>query len=114
MFRSSVLDAVGGFDPELSYVIDVDLWCRILKHGDVYGIQDPLCAFRISATSWSVALCGGHRHQYRHFLRRMCREPSYGLRRRDVLQGTLRCALNEIGRAIFYQLLMGTRRFANR
>lgn len=62
--RAESVRAVGGFDPRYSYCIDLDFWCRLLSAGDLYVIDETLCAFRLSEQSWSLSL--GHR-QYLEF-----------------------------------------------
>lgn len=106
MFRADLVEAVGGFDPKLAYVIDVDMWCRLLEHGDVYGIAEPLCAFRVSPISWSVALRSDQGRQYREFLHRLYQEPLHGLRPRELWQGSCRASFQAFARAVFYRFFV--------
>ena len=48
-FRRKDFNAVGGFDGELLYPMELELWTRLLQRGDFVGLPDPLAAFRISA-----------------------------------------------------------------
>jgi glycosyltransferase involved in cell wall biosynthesis len=38
----------------LTYFVEFDWWCRILMHGDIYVIKEPLFSYRIVETSDSV------------------------------------------------------------
>jgi glycosyltransferase involved in cell wall biosynthesis len=45
MFRKS--DAVRGFRPEYTQIVDLEMWFHLLEKGDFAYIREPLCAFRI-------------------------------------------------------------------
>ena len=47
MFRADALKKAGPFEPAVVYCTDVDLWLRILLHGDLYFINEPLAFYRI-------------------------------------------------------------------
>lgn len=54
LFRSEALRRAGGFAGDIPWVLDVDLYSRVLVLGDAYATPEPLCAFRVSRGSWSV------------------------------------------------------------
>lgn len=54
LFRKEVLEKSGYYNGENLYMIDMDLWSRILKHGDLYVVDKILYAFRISTDSLST------------------------------------------------------------
>ena len=47
IFRSCVLDEVGGFDESLDARVDLDLYLRILKRYDLVGVDEFCCERRI-------------------------------------------------------------------
>src|SRR5205823_2087273 len=53
LFRTSAFRSAGPFRADLPYVIDIDMWCRILQGGDLYACRETLCAFRLRSGSWS-------------------------------------------------------------
>lgn len=55
LHRQTGLDA-GGFDSRWSYCIDLHLWARILRRGNVFVDQAPLSCFRVWSNSWSNSL----------------------------------------------------------
>ncbi|MFI9382392.1 glycosyltransferase family 2 protein [Kutzneria sp. NPDC052558] len=55
LFRREHFDAVGGFDHRLRFPMDLDLWLRLLDHGDFHGQPESLAAFRIRPGSLSGA-----------------------------------------------------------
>jgi hypothetical protein len=46
LLRRRVFDKVGGFDPNLSYIEDVDLWHRISWSHRIYQMEEALCRNR--------------------------------------------------------------------
>jgi len=69
LFRTDVLRAVGGFDQEAHYTLDLSTYAAVLRHGSVVCLDDVLATFRISATSWSATLLREQARQARHFYR---------------------------------------------
>lgn len=47
LFRRSVIDEVGGFDPEIKYADDYDLWLRIAVNHKIGFIDEPLARYRL-------------------------------------------------------------------
>ena len=56
LFRAEALRRAGGWSPTAEYLIDLDMYVRVLQMGDMWAIPRPLAAFRVSSTQWSVAL----------------------------------------------------------
>lgn len=47
-YPRKLVEKVGYLDEELHYSMDLDLWLRLLKYGNIYGLKDsPHVAFRI-------------------------------------------------------------------
>lgn len=91
--RRDVLDRAGAFDGTASYVIDLDMWCRMLRHGDFYGIPEPLCAFRVRVGSWTAELSARQAAAVRALYRRLHHEHPELVDRRDVLVGSAKATL---------------------
>ena len=53
-FRKSAFELAGQFAGD--YVIDLDMWSRLLNSGGALFIEKRLSAFRISKTSWTSSL----------------------------------------------------------
>ena len=53
MFRRSHFDRSGGFRSEQPFLADLDLWVRLLHHGDFVGQPDTLGSFRVRSQSVS-------------------------------------------------------------
>jgi glycosyltransferase involved in cell wall biosynthesis len=53
-FRRAAWEAAGGYDQAAGLVEDYDLWCRLLAHGRVAGVAEPLYRLRVHADSVSA------------------------------------------------------------
>jgi glycosyltransferase involved in cell wall biosynthesis len=67
LFRADAFATTGGFDGRRPYMIDVDMWCRLMNAGDLYFIPKTLCAFRASSGTLSGRLAGEQAGQARAF-----------------------------------------------
>src|SRR5947209_672609 len=47
LFRSATLGRRDLFEPAITYCTDLDLWLRLLAHGDLYYIPEPKGSYRI-------------------------------------------------------------------
>jgi len=54
LLRKSAVEAVGGFDPDLSQLVDVELWWRLLATGSVGFVDEPLAVFRLHSQQQTV------------------------------------------------------------
>jgi GT2 family glycosyltransferase len=103
MHRETALRA-GGFDPAWRFCTDLDLWVRILQYGDLHVDPTALCAFRVSAQSWSMSLVGS---QAREFCRWMALRQQDGLLHAtsaERLAGRMRAYLLMVQRWAFYRV----------
>lgn len=104
LFRRDLIQSTGVFDAWSPYLIDLDYWCRLLEHGDLYAIETPLCGFRIFPDSWSSQLASRQAGMTMQFMRRLHeRHPSAAsaLRRR---MGSVRTYLNACARRALFAL----------
>jgi glycosyltransferase involved in cell wall biosynthesis len=68
LFRKEVLEKTGYFNTEIFYVFDLDLWFKILLHGDFYYLNTVVSSFRLSSGSASVKAAKNQRDQYFQFI----------------------------------------------
>jgi glycosyltransferase involved in cell wall biosynthesis len=59
LVRTEVVRGLGGFDAGLRYSEDLDLWLRVLEHGDGWCDPEPVLTYRRGATSKSQQVHGG-------------------------------------------------------
>jgi len=73
LIRRADLLSVGPWSSAEAYMIDLDMWCRLLQQGAFYGVNETLATFRVSEGSWSADLIRDQAHQARTFFRRLHR-----------------------------------------
>lgn len=103
LFKKKLLRNLGGFSDRYPYVIDLELWIKLLSLGNLYVIKDNLCAFRISPNSESVT---GRKSQSRDFINYInsLNRDCYKLSRFDILTGKGSSTVLEIMRRLVYRL----------
>jgi glycosyltransferase involved in cell wall biosynthesis len=87
LFRRSAFDAIGGFDPSRMFLMDLDLWTRLLAHGRLYGVGETVGCYRISAATVSGRAGRAEFRDQRSFTNEVAGQ--WGLSRRDVVRGTV-------------------------
>ena len=56
LVRTAAARAAGGFSDRLPYLMDVDFYCRVLRHGGLYALGESLAAFRAHGGQASNAM----------------------------------------------------------
>lgn len=103
LFRANALPKVGRFDGGLPYLIDLDMWVRMLSHGDLVILAEPLFGFRISQTQLSFALANRQSREYRDFIERTRRNRLIpAIRPFDAMTGAIMSYLKMLARKGFY------------
>ena len=87
LFRRDVADLSTTFDFNNPYMVDMDLWAELLKHGDAFIDETALAGFRISTTAMSTKVGRRQAAYFRRFVRRIRANPVYGITRADVFSG---------------------------
>lgn len=106
LFRRQLAREVGRFDASLPYVVDLDYWCRLLRHGEACYLPQPLASFRLSRAAWSVALARRQSADFRGLMERLADDPHYALGPAGRLAGHLMAGLNRRLRLALYRLLL--------
>ena len=103
LFRRDLIAQKHRFSDQYPYVIDLGLWIKLLGMGDLFVIQDSLCAFRVSPQSESVNSRHFHRDDFSRFIRSMDKD-HYELSSFDIFSGVANSSLLELMRRVFYKL----------
>ena len=56
MMRTDAVRSAGPWSDALPYLIDEDMYVRVLSTGDLYALDESLATFRLSVSSWSFSL----------------------------------------------------------
>jgi glycosyltransferase involved in cell wall biosynthesis len=102
LLRRELVLEVGGWSAEQPYLIDEDLYVKVLAHGDLVAQPDTLAAFRLSDTQWSVDLAREQARQAKAFLRRVQRQHPAVVTSADVRLGSARAVLAAVQRRAAY------------
>jgi len=106
LLRTSLATKVGAFDASIPYIIDLDYWVRLLRHGDAVYMVKPVSTFRVSPGSWSVAIGARQSEEFLAFVTMLHKYKYLSIASRDVLMTRLTARLNNIMRLVFYKILM--------
>jgi glycosyltransferase involved in cell wall biosynthesis len=69
LFRSDALKSSLPFDDQFPYVIDLQMYVRVLEHGPFLGLSSVDAAFRLHNASWSQALGKNQLDDFRSWAR---------------------------------------------
>ena len=105
MMRRDALVDIGLWDPRFPYLIDEATYARVLLTGDFVAIPEPLAAFRISQSQWSVALTKQQYGQAAAFHRWINEARPDVVRNADVVIGNAMARANATGRRLTYAAL---------
>lgn len=106
MFRRQLAKTVGHFDASIAYVLDLDYWFRLLLEGDAYYIAEDLASFRVSSSSWSVAIGSGQRTDFHRFIKKISENKKFSARHVDAISGNIMASFNNYMRLLFYRIVL--------
>lgn len=105
MFRRSDFDRCGGFVGDLPFVMEMDLWVRLLRGGDFVGIPRVLASFRIaSGTTTALTSARSQLGQQIEFARRVALDARWQITLIDRVVGRIRCYDMQARRSLLYLL----------
>jgi GT2 family glycosyltransferase len=103
-FSKAIFERVGGFDEDQRYMVDLDLWTRMLTCGRLAFVPDALCTFRVSATSWSSQLARSQACEARKTLRSIRAAHAHEVRAFDLAIGYGKPTALAVARRIFFRM----------
>jgi glycosyltransferase involved in cell wall biosynthesis len=102
LFRSDFVKNGGRYSSDNLYLIDLDFWCKILQSGNLYVINKPLSAFRISSNSLSSSLRFEQAGLYHKFARKLYQRESSLIKRHHVWIGYSMALMMQLARKVLY------------
>ncbi|MBB2922889.1 glycosyltransferase family A protein [Cellulomonas cellasea] len=105
MFRRAALEAVGWWDDTYPYYIDAGTYAQVLLRGDLTVVDEPLAAFRVSASQWSVRLMRQQLEQAEGFHRRVHTLAPESVTPADVRRGNVLARVAAAQRRLAYAWL---------
>lgn len=107
LYPADLISGISGYRAVVPYTIDLDFWIQLLKHGDLYMLDEPLCAFRISNVSWSSRIGDMRYHQFIEFMEQAAADKRHEVTDLDMFIGRINCAVQSM------TSLMGFKLFAS-
>ncbi|MBB2989442.1 glycosyltransferase involved in cell wall biosynthesis [Mycolicibacterium iranicum] len=109
MFRRADFERCGGFRDDSLFLMDLDLWVRLLQRGEFYGLATALASFRIRSDS-STALTSARSQlaQQLAFAHGIASDAQWSVSAGDQLWGRARTYDMQLRRTGLY--LLGARR----
>jgi glycosyltransferase involved in cell wall biosynthesis len=104
LFRREHYLAVGGWRPERRFAMDLDLWIRLLQHGEFLGQPEALAAFRIGRTSLSAENEAAIYDHQKALVDELAASPHLQVRRTDRVLGRLRAPIGRLRRRALYRM----------
>ena len=104
LFRRAHYFAVGGWRPDHRFVMDLDLWIRLLQHGEFLGLPETLAAFRIGQDSLSADNEATIYAQQKAYIEELGATPHLQVRASDMLMGRMRAPLGRARRRALFRM----------
>lgn len=104
MIRATALKKVGGFNG--SYIIDLDMWIRLLQIGPAIHTQKTLVSFRVGKSSWSHLLRSSQADETSELFRRLARQFPDQISNTDLRIGHFSAKLKQWARTTIIPLLI--------
>jgi glycosyltransferase involved in cell wall biosynthesis len=104
LFRREHYFAVGGWRPEWRWVMDLDLWLRLLQYGEFLGLPETLAAFRIGGGSLTAENDAAIYAEQRKFIEELGASPHLQVRGVDLALGRLRAPAGQWRRRLLYRM----------
>lgn len=105
LMRRESLEKAGWWDSRFPYLIDQASYTRVLLSGDFIAVDEPLAAFRVSASQWSVRLVKDQSRQTMAFHDWLAEEHPDVIRATDRRIGNLRARAMARARQLTYVYL---------
>jgi glycosyltransferase involved in cell wall biosynthesis len=108
LFRAEAFEHAGGaWSDAWPYMVDLELWFRLLRLGDMVALPATLSAFRVHRGGWTATFGATQAKQARALFRREAERPGSRVSRADLAVGAVRAQMLQYGRRVAYALPRG-------
>lgn len=104
LYPAELISKTSGYSAIVPYTIDLDFWLQMLNHGDLYVIDEPLCAFRISDISWSSRIGEMRYQQFLEFMIQAASDERNEVTDLDLFIGKINCAVQSMTSLMGFKL----------
>ena len=106
MFRKEILNETGPFNSDLFYVLDLDMWFKMLTIGNLYTLPGILGAFRISESSSSLKVLKTQRDDITRFIKKIYKKKQFKLKWYNYKMGLLNVMILTFVKNIIYKIIL--------
>jgi glycosyltransferase involved in cell wall biosynthesis len=108
LFPSVLIGKTRGYSARIPYTIDLDFWVQLLRLGDLWMIDSPLCAFRISDASWSSRIGEMRHQQFLAFMDEVTSYEQFNINDLDLFIGRFNSAVQSMTSLMGFKLFAGS------
>jgi GT2 family glycosyltransferase len=107
LMKTEVLRQTSGVieDKYFTYCNDFDLWCKVLLHGNLLVIKEPLFSFRIVSTSTTSQTGWKQAKVLKDFFTLLYQQKAYGITKRTLLFGKFMVNVMTFARNMVYRFM---------
>jgi glycosyltransferase involved in cell wall biosynthesis len=102
LFRRAALVEHLPWDGSLGYVIDLDMYSRVLQEGSMVAIREPLACFRVTTGSWSSTLAAAQTSHVSGWVQRARTSKLADLSELDIVVADVGITLQAVLRRLAY------------
>lgn len=106
LFRKSIIEKTGFFNSDIFYVLDLDLWYKMLLHGDLYVLPHILSSFRVSAKSASVVVVNQQYADVSGFIKKTYLNKEYKIAWINYKIGTFKAFVLTMAKKVLYKYIL--------
>ncbi|NTU53438.1 MAG: glycosyltransferase [Chlorobiaceae bacterium] len=108
LYPSRLLTRTRGYSARIPYTVDLDFWVQLLSLGNLWMIDEPLCAFRISNLSWSSRIGEMRHEQFLAFMNEVALNKRFQVNDLDLFIGRFNSAVQSMTSLMGFRLFAGT------
>ena len=108
LYPAELIASTSGYSARIPYTIDLDFWMQLLRLGNLWMIDEPLCAFRISNLSWSSRIGEMRHEQFLAFMEEVARDDYFQINELDLFIGRFNSAVQSMTSLMGFKLFAGS------
>jgi hypothetical protein len=107
LYPAALIGKTRGYRARIPYTVDLDFWVQLLRLGDLWMIDEPLCAFRISSESWSSRIGEMRHQQFLDFIQEIAEMEQFRVNDLDLFIGRFNSAVQSMTSLMGFRLFAG-------
>jgi len=108
LYPAALIGKTRGYSARIPYTIDLDFWVQLLRLGELWMIDEPLCAFRISNASWSSRIGEMRHEQFLSFMQDVAGMDQFRISDLDLFIGRFNSAVQSMTSLMGFRLFAGS------